>query len=75
MSVQRWGEKPYHSLDYELKNDLERKYTKFPWTAVLPVPTGTALWAPAAASSAAVPVPGISPLPAVNRLPDRLKME
>ena len=28
MSVQRWGEKPYHSLDYELKKRFGEKIYK-----------------------------------------------
>ena len=42
----KWGEKPYHSLDYMLRERFGEK-------AVCPVPTETVRLEPAAASSAA----------------------
>ena len=40
--MEKWGDKPYHSLDYENKNVLVKKYIKFLWLVEPPAQTAMA---------------------------------
>lgn len=40
--MEKWGDKPYHSLDYENKKRFGEKYIKFLWLVEPPAQTAMA---------------------------------
>ena len=67
----RWGEKRYHSLDYELKQMFKEKVYKIALNGGMTVQTVTVMSEQGAASSAVPRVPAILPalpdFPSPNR--------
>lgn len=70
--MEKWGDKPYHSLDYENKKRFGEKYIKFLWLVEPPAQTAMAHLVQEAVVFAVAAVPVILP-PPKEALPNRSK--
>ncbi|MFR0847136.1 MAG: hypothetical protein ACLSG9_03965 [Eubacterium sp.] len=70
--MEKWGDKPYHSLDYENKKRFGEKVYKFLWLVEPPAQTAMARLVQEAVAFAVAAVPVILP-PPKEALPNRSK--